>query len=176
MLKITLASAIAIFMVASSFAAGPPYPPDNKMTTPPDGNVFFTDTTGRHALDPVCGMYVTVDMATHHYDHNDKRYFFCSEDCHMAFKAKPSKYLEKLVIPANVVAIKGNKLTAMCPVSDEHVEVDKETLHQVYNGKDYFFCCNKCPKPFAKDPEKYTSKKVDSHNMMKDGHDGHMGH
>ncbi len=47
----------------------------------------------------------------------------------------------------------GNKI---CPVSGSPVGDSKEVYE--YKGKIYHLCCNKCPKEFQKDPEKYVKK------------------
>lgn len=42
----------------------------------------------------------------------------------------------------------------VCPVSGEKVGDSKLTA--TYEGKIYHFCCEDCPKTFAKDPAKYA--------------------
>jgi YHS domain-containing protein len=51
---------------------------------------------------------------------------------------------------ANVVDL-GN---TVCPVSGDKVGDSKLTA--VYDGKLYHFCCDDCPKKFAKDPATYA--------------------
>ena len=43
---------------------------------------------------------------------------------------------------------------ATCPVSGEMIEPGKGVPYE-YKGKTITFCCQKCVKPFEKDPEKY---------------------
>jgi len=42
----------------------------------------------------------------------------------------------------------------VCPVSGDKVGDSKLTA--TYEGKIYHFCCDECPKAFAKDPAKYA--------------------
>ncbi len=43
--------------------------------------------------DPVCGMEVDPNTATHRADHNGNEYFFCSDHCLEKFRAEPAKVL-----------------------------------------------------------------------------------
>jgi Cu+-exporting ATPase len=45
------------------------------------------------AIDPVCGMKVTVATAKHRFSHQGQDYFFCSARCRERFAADPAKYL-----------------------------------------------------------------------------------
>lgn len=49
------------------------------------------------AIDPVCGMEVEFDADTKKNvpaaTHNDREYFFCSQDCKDAFTDDPSEYV-----------------------------------------------------------------------------------
>jgi len=158
MIKKTLLILAGLAVASYSFAADAPAAPAPvaaAITAVPDGNVFLTDKDGKHAVDPVCGMQIVVGDKSPHADQNGKRYYFCSDGCDKAFNAKAAEYIGKMVLPANVLAVSGKKMTVKCAVSGEKVVVDDKTPHQVYKGDDYFFCCNKCPKAFAKDPEKY---------------------
>jgi Cu+-exporting ATPase len=47
----------------------------------------------RTALDPVCGMSVTVDGAKHIAEHDGTRHYFCSARCREKFIADPEHYL-----------------------------------------------------------------------------------
>ena len=138
-----------------------------------DGNVFLTDKAGKHALDQMCGMQVVVGEKTPKADYDGKRYYFCSDGCGKAFSAKPAEGLAKLALPAYVTAISGGKLIVNCAVSAEKMTVDDKTPHQVYKGNDYFFCCNKCPKAFAKNPDKYALKSGSTGTAGAEGHTGH---
>ena len=56
------------------------------MTTTPTANL---------ARDPVCGMNVNPDTATHVHEHAGKKYYFCCAGCLKKFEADPSGYLNK---------------------------------------------------------------------------------
>ena len=43
---------------------------------------------------------------------------------------------------------------AVCPVSGEMIQPGKGVTLE-YKGKTYTFCCEKCPKKFQENPEKY---------------------
>src|SRR6201996_5034223 len=45
------------------------------------------------AIDPVCGMKVTIATAKHRLSHDGQEYFFCSGRCRERFAADPAKYL-----------------------------------------------------------------------------------
>jgi YHS domain-containing protein len=45
--------------------------------------------------------------------------------------------------------------TTRCPVSDESFKVEANSSFAVHQGKKIYFCCDKCKKPFEKDPAKY---------------------
>jgi YHS domain-containing protein len=188
MLKLSFAIFCTVLSIAMPLMAAdkPAMKTTETMTAVPiDGNVFFTDGNGKHAVDPVCGMRITVDAKTATADADGKHYYFCSSGCSRAFSAKPLETIAKLVLPAGVTSMSGGKMMASCAVSGEQVEVTDKTFHQVYNGKDYYFCCNKCPVAFTKNPEKYSKSMAD--NQAKDkiemktemehlGHEGNKGH
>lgn len=48
------------------------------------------------AIDPVCGMQITVGDQTPKYEYQGKTYYFCSDECKKRFADDPSKYLEKI--------------------------------------------------------------------------------
>lgn len=45
------------------------------------------------AIDPVCGMSVTIETAKHIHQHEGKDYYFCSAGCRTKFMGDPEKYL-----------------------------------------------------------------------------------
>lgn len=47
------------------------------------------------AIDPICGMKVTVDNAKYLFEHQETVYYFCCEGCRTAFEKDPEKYLAK---------------------------------------------------------------------------------
>ena len=42
--------------------------------------------------DPVCGMRIDTEDVAAIAEHQDKRYYFCSQICHDAFVADPDAY------------------------------------------------------------------------------------
>ena len=44
------------------------------------------------AIDPICGMKVTVDNAKYVFEHQETTYYFCCEGCRTAFERDPEKY------------------------------------------------------------------------------------
>src|ERR1041385_474656 len=47
------------------------------------------------AVDPVCGMNVEIATATPTYEHEGKKYYFCSEKCKELFSQNPQQYLQR---------------------------------------------------------------------------------
>jgi xanthine dehydrogenase accessory factor len=45
------------------------------------------------ALDPICGMQVTIENAKHILDHRGTKYYFCCEGCKDTFSREPEKYI-----------------------------------------------------------------------------------
>jgi xanthine dehydrogenase accessory factor len=45
------------------------------------------------AVDPVCGMTVTVGPASLSYQHAGRTWYFCAPGCRTAFVAEPDRYL-----------------------------------------------------------------------------------
>ena len=61
------------------------------------------DGGGAKAIDPVCGMTVDMDSASHQARHHGEDYFFCSAGCQTKFVAEPDKYLGDRPDPEPVV-------------------------------------------------------------------------
>ncbi|MGF7158947.1 Cu+-exporting ATPase [Rhodoligotrophos appendicifer] len=51
------------------------------------------------AIDPVCGMKVTIETARHVHEHDGQPYYFCSAGCRTKFMTDPDKYLGDRVEP-----------------------------------------------------------------------------
>ncbi|MCI0741146.1 MAG: hypothetical protein L0Y72_19040 [Gemmataceae bacterium] len=84
---------------------------------------------------------VDVDRVTVH---------FCCEDC----KGKAEKEADLLALIFADIE-KGFTLQNLCPVSGKPIKADKVAEH---DGKKVYFCCDNCPKAFAKEPDKYIAK------------------
>lgn len=55
-------------------------------------HVGGSHTAGHAVKDPVCGMTVDPSSARHTAEHEQTRYFFCSENCKAKFVADPARY------------------------------------------------------------------------------------
>lgn len=51
----------------------------------------MTDATS--AIDPICGMTVTISSAKHHARHGAHDYYFCNPKCRERFVAEPARYV-----------------------------------------------------------------------------------
>ena len=45
------------------------------------------------AIDPVCGMTVDTETAAAKTDYKGQSYYFCSDQCAVAFRADPARYV-----------------------------------------------------------------------------------
>ncbi|MEX2561180.1 MAG: YHS domain-containing protein [Pirellulales bacterium] len=77
---------------------------------------------------------------------------FCCMNCKGKFDKAGDD--EKLALVFTKIG-KGFTLQTECVVSGEPIDVASSVKH---DGKKVFFCCDNCPKAFAKDPEKYAAK------------------
>ncbi len=75
---------------------------------------------------------------------------FCCENC----KAKAEKDADALALIFADIE-KGFTMQNLCPVSGKAIVADKVVEH---DGKKVYFCCENCPKAFAKDPSKFLAK------------------
>jgi Cu+-exporting ATPase len=76
--------------------------------------------------------------------HNDKTYYFCTEECKDKFVKAPGNY------------IRADEDAITCPVSGESFKKSEFTESIDYEGKTYYFCCTGCKDKFEKNPEKYA--------------------
>lgn len=56
-------------------------------------DIEIEDATQSEAQDPVCGMTVKKQNASHTLDHKGEHYYFCSSKCQSKFKVSPERYL-----------------------------------------------------------------------------------
>jgi xanthine dehydrogenase accessory factor len=47
------------------------------------------------AIDPVCGMSVTIEGAKYTYEHEGQVYYFCCPGCRKSFANEPEQYFVK---------------------------------------------------------------------------------
>jgi len=101
--------------------------------------------------DPVCGMTVSPDTELR-LVHAGTEYLFCSSGCREKFSAHPAQYLD-MDAPAEELhdPVCGMSVTAQ----SKH--------HHIWQGEDYYFCCNGCREKFAADPEHYLARQEALH-------------
>jgi Cu+-exporting ATPase len=58
------------------------------------GNNDDAEKTPDVAIDPVCGMSVTIETAKHRLNYRGQDYFFCGARCRTRFEAEPEKFLQ----------------------------------------------------------------------------------
>ena len=59
----------------------------------------MTNPDQNRAIDPVCGMSVTIATAKHTHEHAGTTYYFCCGGCRTKFEGDPSKYLPEVAAP-----------------------------------------------------------------------------
>jgi xanthine dehydrogenase accessory factor len=59
----------------------------------PSGDSDVTPAAPTEAIDPVCGMTVKADKASHPLEHDGVTYYFCCKGCHDRFAKDPHAYL-----------------------------------------------------------------------------------
>jgi Cu+-exporting ATPase len=83
---------------------------------------------GATAIDPVCGMSVTVATATQIHDHAGVRHYFCSPRCREKFIADPARYLHAAAKAGSTAAKPEPEGTLYtCPMHPEIVQVGPGT-------------------------------------------------
>src|SRR6267143_1779996 len=82
------------------------------------------------AIDPVCGMTVSLKTAAGSFEHNGQRYYFCGPHCVAKFQSKPESFLNKsaaptMTQPVGMQRAKPSQKTASftCPMHPEIVRV-----------------------------------------------------
>ncbi|HZE64706.1 MAG TPA: heavy metal translocating P-type ATPase, partial [Pyrinomonadaceae bacterium] len=80
------------------------------------------------AIDPVCGMTVSLKTAAGSFEHNGQTYYFCSPHCVAKFQSKPESFLNKsaapmMTQPVGMQRAKPSQKTASftCPMHPEIV-------------------------------------------------------
>ncbi|MGD9785005.1 MAG: heavy metal translocating P-type ATPase [Hyphomicrobiaceae bacterium] len=76
------------------------------------------------AIDPVCGMTVTIATAKHVYEHGGATFYFCNPRCKERFAADPARYLDpqaKAAAAATEAAAVPSATKWTCPMDPEIV-------------------------------------------------------
>ena len=77
------------------------------------------------AIDPVCGMSVTIATAKHQHQHDGTTYYFCNPRCKERFAAEPARYLDpeaKAAAAAAEAASVAPGTMYTCPMDPEIVQ------------------------------------------------------
>ncbi|NMP22471.1 heavy metal translocating P-type ATPase [Sulfobacillus harzensis] len=117
------------------------------------------------AVDPVCGMTVTIGEEAGQMEYQGMTYYFCAKSCLAEFREDPDGYLAG----TKSVAMDGNaaSMTAVDPVCQMTVTIGEEAGKTEYAGQTYYFCNAACQRAFEKDPTTYAK----SDALMASGHD-----
>jgi xanthine dehydrogenase accessory factor len=103
------------------------------------------DPAATPAIDPVCGMEVTIAKAKASYEYEGTTYYFCCNGCKLTFSKNPEQYLQRAAT------------TAIDPVCHMEVEVATAQYTSEHDGTMYYFCCAGCKTTFDKDPQRQTT-------------------
>ncbi len=107
-------------------------------------------------VDPVCGTSLDKSAAKHSAIRGGKRFQFCSAECKAKFVAEPEKFIalaaEREVLQAGAAAARVRD-----PVCGMWVDPATAKARAAHEGKDYFFCCERCREKFAAEPARYLS-------------------
>jgi len=87
------------------------------------------------AVDPICGMTVTMAPDTPHLEHDGETIWFCREACKTEYEASLSGDA-----PAKPAAPQ----TAVDPICGMTVLATPDTAHLEQNGETVYFCCEGC--------------------------------
>lgn len=98
---------------------------------------------------PFSGEKINPDTKT---ELNGVAFCFCCENCHKKFNDTADAEQLNLVF-ADIT--KGFTLQTLCPVSNKPIDPEHSVEHE---GKRVYFCCDKCPAAFKKDPAKFLAK------------------
>jgi YHS domain-containing protein len=134
-------SLVAIFLGAASIAVGAETKQaPKKAATPP--------VLKHQTLCPVMGDEID---SSQYLDIQGQRVYFCCKKCEAKLKADPDKYFKQ----AAADSVLFENIQTSCPVSGKPIDT---SVYVDYQGRRLFFCCDKCPVEFAKDPQSILKK------------------
>ena len=110
---------------------------------------------GGEFKDPVCGMTVDPQSASHNTEYKGKTYYFCCGHCLEKFRANPENYTASGTQKPPAGA---EKVQAKDPVCGMTVDPQSTSHKTEYKGKTYYFCCGHCLEKFRADPGNYIGK------------------
>ena len=111
--------------------------------------------------DPVCGMTVDPETASHSLEHEGHRHYFCSAGCQAKFMADPGRFRDQAPhdhhhAPTHPTG----RATALDPVCGMTVDPHATAHHHQHGGSAYHFCSAGCRSKFAADPERYLGDRT----------------
>jgi xanthine dehydrogenase accessory factor len=87
------------------------------------------------AVDPICGMTVTMEPSTPHLEHEGETIWFCREQCKSEYAAQLS---------GEPAPARGAPATAVDPICGMTVLAAPDTPHLEHDGETVYFCCDDC--------------------------------
>ncbi len=102
------------------------------------------------AIDPVCGMTVTIGEEADRHTYNGTTYYFCAKACGEEFRADPARFLTKGSGDTEAPR------TAVDPVCGMSVMRETAAARLDWDGTTYLFCGQGCLQAFVADPAAYT--------------------
>jgi P-type Cu+ transporter len=86
--------------------------------------VLPSETASEQAIDPVCGMTVTIANAAGSFDYEGRRYFFCRPQCLERFSENPAEFVSGLPQPLVRLSptVSKDPIEYTCPMHPEIVQ------------------------------------------------------
>ena len=94
-----------------------------------------TEAAPSFAVDPICGMTVTMAPETPHLEHDGETIWFCREACKTEYAAGLS---------GDAPAKPATAATAVDPICGMTVLATPDTPHLQHDGETVYFCCDGC--------------------------------
>jgi YHS domain-containing protein len=88
--------------------------------------------------------------------------YFCCADCVKKYSEKPDKYAAKVAEQRKALAHRP-KVQVSCPLDGQPVD-SKVSIEE--KGQKVYFCCDKCPAEYQKDPAKYAAKLANAYTYQ----------
>ncbi|MFI5035084.1 MAG: permease [Acidimicrobiales bacterium] len=109
-----------------------------------------------YAIDPVCGMQVSIASAPERAEHAGKVYHFCSGRCRTKFEADPGRHAGGTA-KSDPVAKSDGATLAVDPVCGMSVDPASAAAHRTHEGREVWFCGEGCAARFDDDPERFLA-------------------
>ncbi len=95
------------------------------------------------AVDPVCGMTVTMTPEAPQLERDGETIYFCREACKTEYEAQ--------LAGAPAAAAKATPATAVDPICGMTVLAAPDTPHVEHNGETVYFCCDGCKAKYERE-------------------------